>query len=357
MNRQVNFIKESGGQKLCQATSNRVFGLDLIRVFASLFTIAGHFFSLNTEFHNTPFEGASMFIQAMGNMFFKGIPFFMLLSGYLLINKPFDNKYYSRGKKVIIAYVFFSFVTILFRKFYLGESLSGLQWGMKILDFTAIPYAWYIEMWIGLFLLSPFINLMYHGIPTRKKKQLLIGITFFLSCLPLFTNRYGLSVLPEYWNCIYPLCFYLTGAYIREYKPSINPWIGTGIVFGICLINPLFNLLFGHGHTIIQIAGDPYGAIGAILAVIVFLLFYQIDVKQQKAKQFVSYIAGKTLSIYLCCYIFDALYYPWFKEHFFINQSQFGIFFFILVPLIYLSSFAMAWLKDMLFKISRLNHL
>ena len=55
----------------------RIFGLDLIRVFASLFTIAGHFFSLHTQFMDTPFEGTSMFLQSMAQMFFLGTPFFL----------------------------------------------------------------------------------------------------------------------------------------------------------------------------------------------------------------------------------------------------------------------------------------
>ena len=61
--------------------TKRIFGLDLIRVFASLFTIAGHFFSLHTQYMDTPFVGASMFVQGMAQMFFRGTPFFMLLSG------------------------------------------------------------------------------------------------------------------------------------------------------------------------------------------------------------------------------------------------------------------------------------
>ena len=331
--------------------TKRIFGLDLIRVFASLFTIAGHFFSLHTQYMDTPFVGASMFVQGMAQMFFRGTPFFMLLSGYLLINKAFDNKYYHRGKKVIISYLFFSLVTILFRVLYMGESCTVMQWGMKILDFTAIPYGWYIEMWIGLFLLSPFINIMYHAIPTRKQKLLLIAILFGLSCMPLLTNRYGLSLLPEYWVDIYPLFFYLAGAYIREYRPIINKWLGISIVLGICLINPVFNILFANGHDIIQIAGGPTSAFGAILAVVVFLLFYQLDVKNMPLRQFVSFAAKMTLSIYLCCYIFDMIYYPWFKEHFFISQAQFGAYFFIIVPLVFFSSMVVAWIKDWLFRL------
>ena len=124
-------------------------------LFTSLFTIAGHFFVLNTPFRTTIYDGSfSLFIQSMANFIFKGTPFFMMLSGFLLSTKAFDKKYYKRGIKVILSYLFFSIITILFRRYYLQEDLSWTKWFLKILDFSAIPYAWYIEMWIGLFLLS-----------------------------------------------------------------------------------------------------------------------------------------------------------------------------------------------------------
>ena len=39
----------------------RNVGLDLIRMCASLFTIAGHFFTLNTPFDGTKFEGGDFY--------------------------------------------------------------------------------------------------------------------------------------------------------------------------------------------------------------------------------------------------------------------------------------------------------
>lgn len=56
----------------------------------------------------------------------------------------------------------------------LGEELPLWKWGMKITDYSAIVYAWYIEMYIGLFLLTPFLNRAYQAIPTRKQKDVLL---------------------------------------------------------------------------------------------------------------------------------------------------------------------------------------
>ena len=47
----------------------------------------------------------------------------------------------------------------------------------------------------------------------------------------------------------------------------------------LCLINPVFNSLFVHNHTLIQIAGDPWGVFGTVIALAFFLLFYQTDFK------------------------------------------------------------------------------
>lgn len=335
---------------------NRIAGLDLIRVFASLFTIAGHFFGLNTSFGTTIYDGSiSLFIQSVANFILKGTPFFMLLSGYLLSTKNFDNKYYKRGIKVILSYIFFSIITILFRKYYLLEDLTWGKWFLKILDYSAIPYAWYIEMWIGLFLMSPFLNLLYRNIENKRRKILFIGILILLTSLPSVTNRYSLHILPGYWSNIYPLTFYFIGAFIKEYKPHCSFKIGIPIVLLISMINPIFNSLFVSNHTLIQIAGDPYGIFGLTNSVIIFILFYDININNPKIKTILSKFAQSTLGIYLCCYIFDALYYPIFIKHFFVSQQQFGPFFFIIVPLIFLSSFIVAEIKQYIFRILRID--
>ena len=293
----------------------------------------------------------------MANFIFRGTPFFMMLSGFLLSTKAFDKKYYKRGIKVILSYLFFSIITILFRRYYLQEDLSWTKWFLKILDFSAIPYAWYIEMWIGLFLLSPYLNIMYRNIDSKRLKYGLLAILIFLTAIPIFTNRYGLHLIPGFWESIYPLTFYFIGAFIREYRPKCSFKVGIPIVLLISMINPLFNSLFVKNHTLIQIAADPSGIFGLLNSVIIFLMFYSIDIKSEWIKKVLSKLAQATLGIYLCCYIFDALYYPIFIKYFFVSQQQFGIYFFVIVPLIFFSSYIVARLKDYLFKLLRINKL
>ena len=258
----------------------RIVGLDLICSCAILFVIAGHFFVLNTPFKSTIFEGTELFIQSIFCMFFGiGVPLFLLLTGYLNTNKTLSKQYYKGCVRVLVAYLFFSIITILFRKYYLHQEFSWLNWILKIFDFSAIPYAWYIEMWIGLFFFFFFLNMMYKAIPTQRQKQILILTLYVMTALPDLFNRYGLHLVPGFWASCYPLTFFFAGSYIHEYKPRVNSWKLWLTILLLCMINPVFNVLFVHNHTLIQIAGGPWGVFGTVVAIAFFLLFYQTDFK------------------------------------------------------------------------------
>lgn len=234
----------------------------------------------------------------------------------------------------------------MFRKYYLQEDLTWAKWILKIFDFSAIPYAWYIEMWIGLFLLTPFLNMLYKAIPTRWQKQILILTLYAMTALPDLLNRYGLHLVPGFWASCYPLTFFFAGSYIHEYKPRFESWKLWIVILLLCLINPVFNSLFVHNHTLIQIAGGPWGVFGTVIALAFFLLFYQTDFKLPVLRKSLTKISLLSLDMYLCCYLFDAMVYPYFMEHYFVNQSQFGIYFFVIVPILFISSFLLAWVKE-----------
>ena len=334
----------------------RVAGLDLVRCCAIFFVIAGHFFSLHTSFRNVSFEGLSLFLQACAvPVFGTGVPLFLMLTGYLNANKTADRKYFRGIWRVLAAYVFFSVVTLVFRKYCLHENLSLLRGLHQITKFSAIPYAWYIEMWIGLFLFTPFLNVLYKNLENRRQKLLLIGVLFAMTSVPECFNRYGLHLVPGYWQFCFPVMFFFIGSYIREYQPAINPGYLVAAILGCSLVTPVFNALFVHDHTIIQITGGSHGIFGTIIAVAFFLLVYKADFRSEAVKRVLARVSMLSLDMYLCCYIFDAFYYPIFKERFFVSQSQFGIWFFVLVPLVFVSSFVLAQVKDWLFKLTRLE--
>lgn len=326
------------------SSSQRICGLDFIRVMAIFFVIAGHFLIVNTAYTETPIQSISVFLQRMMmSVFYVSVPLFMMLTGYLNCHKTPTKKYYRGMVRVLVAYFFFSIVTIAFRTYYLGVEHSLMQWILNIFNYSAIPYAWYIEMWIGLALLTPFLNYLWHAIPSMKQKLLLIATLFVMTSLPNTIND-RVELLPDYFNiACYPLLYYFMGSFIREYQPTIKVWVGCSIIFLVSLFNPLVTLLLaGPNSNDFAFGGMAMGGCSVFIAVAIFLMLYRRDISVKPIKRWVTHCSMVSLEMYLCCYMFDQLYYPWFKERFYESQAQFLPWFLVIVPAVFLSSYIVA---------------
>ena len=337
----------------------RYCGLDVVRCFAILFVIGGHFF-LHTSFNDTTFSSVSMFFLGMvQTLMLINVPLFLMLTGYLNINKEVNRKYYRNGIRVIISYLVISIITILFRKYYLGEDLSWFMWVRKILDFSAIPYAWYIEMWIGLFLLTPFLNILWKNIGTRHHKHILLLTLYLLTALPDFFNRYGFTLAPAYWEFTYPVAFFFMGVYIREYNPIIPlKWLVAAIV-GICLVNPTINIILFHHRPMLHLIGDSNGLFGMPLAALFFLLTYKLDFSNNCVRAMLAKISVLSLDMYLFSWIFDQIIYPFAAPYMpDMHSLSILIYYITVISTIFILSFCSAYIKDLVSDgISRLKHI
>lgn len=289
-----------------------------------------------------------MFLQGMLSSIIVGSDLYMLLTGFLCCNKQFGKTFYKSGLKVILSYIFFSILTVIVNIYIFHTGMTWKSGLLGILSFSTIPYAWYIEMWIGLFLLAPFLNIWYKALPNIKMKLYLIALLFLLSALPDFFNRYSMHLVPQYWENVYPLAFYFTGCFIREYQPVVSKRIILFVILLITMISPAVTMLTGH-PTFLHITGDRNGIFASAIAIAVFLAFYNTNMNSSFGKTIFKSISLRSLDIFLCSAIFDFYLYPLFKENFFISQSQFGIFYFIIVPLIFIICYTIASIKRIIF--------
>lgn len=329
--------------------NNRISGLDIVRVIACISVIASHFF-LNTNFYTAPFYSFSMFWQGVGSSLALGSDIYMILTGFLCCNKGINKKFYLSGIKVLLSYLFFSIFTIIIDIYVLHNGMSWKSGILGIFSYSTIPYAWYIEMWIGLFILAPFLNIWYKALPSKDLKLKLIIILLLLSALPDFCNRYGLYLAPAFWEKIYPLSFYFVGCYIREYKPSISSKYLGLLILSIALINPICTVCVGYQKYLPTI-GDRNGIFIASMAIAIFIMCYQTDIKSKILRKIFTAISLRSLDIFLCSAVFDSILYPFFMEKYYVNQSQFGIFYFIIVPIIFVLCYTVASGKRIIFNL------
>jgi surface polysaccharide O-acyltransferase-like enzyme len=294
---------------------NRKINLDLIRCIAFTCVVSIHFY-LYTEFYTVPVSGGRMyFMTIMRSAFMIGVPLFLMLTGYLVNKKTLTAKYYKGIIKPYVIYLLCSVACLFFKQFYLGQEIT-IDFGIRsILNFRASNYGWYMNMYIGLFLMIPFLNLIYNGLDTKRKKQILLLTFFALSTLPSVINGFY-YIFPAWWVNIYPISYYFMGAYISEYGVKLKFSSNILLLFVAVFFSGLFNIWQNLGEEFKAGAyGDRFGIQTAIIAILVFILINNMRFDKMPAifKKGIIWISRLSLGAYLLSMIPDHVVYPYFN--------------------------------------------
>lgn len=348
-------MEESLGECYYDPDYMRDYRADLIRLVACIAVIMSHFFIL-TDFHSTAFSGFAMWCQGVGASFLVGSDLYMMLTGYLCCYRSFSLSGYRGWYKIMFSYVMMSLLMI-FVQYYFSPVPFTIVEGLKgIIAFNTIPYAWYIEMWIGLFLLSPLLNILFHACRDRKQKKLMILILFLMCCPAEFTNRYGLYILPEYWCDFYPICLYMAGCYARQYGRLISHsyilLFCLSIPF-ILIFCPTLNIILSTG-TYKHLLGDRGGIFYLPLSIMVFFSILNIPFSiNRRVKKILAFLSRCSFDIFLSSAIVDSIVYPWLKSCTSFSQEELGYWLPMLVIAIYTLSLVLALVKKTVISIIR----
>ncbi|MBR6917603.1 MAG: acyltransferase family protein [Clostridia bacterium] len=316
--------------------------MDLVRIVACFGVVSVHFL-YNNGYYGQEIVGNKMVIMTFFRSFFMYcVPLFLVLSGYLMREKKVEGKYFKKIGKTYFIYVAASFACVyLYRilytifKFKLGLPDVAMEYPqfakviVGILNFTSAKYSWYIEMYIGLFFLIPFLNLMYNGLKTKRKKQLLILVFIALTALPSILNVYDFStagwwadptlgekyvqIIPAWWTGIYPLTYYFIGCYLGEYGLKIKKRYAALLTVLSSLIYYIYLLWRSHGGTFKTGAWTGWGSFFITiitLSLFVFLMNLKCDKLPYAVKWSLAKLSDLCLGIYLVSWIFDNLFYP-----------------------------------------------
>ena len=327
------------------SAKKRIAGLDILRSWAIFLVIFVHFF-YNTKFYETPLVGWNMILQTyLRWVVLVSVPVFIMLTGYLSIQKDISRNYYKGIWKVIIPYLIYSLISIIYRITFLHESRSITEWVMQIIQFKADGYAWYVEMYIGLFLMVPFLNRLRNTLNKQEQHILIITLLFL-------TIRFDLlTITPQFWMNLYPVSYYFLGAYIKEFQPQIDTLKGWGLFFVISLVY-LFIPIVDYGGSDFEIVFGKWGSLPIVVSsVLFFLLFYQSDIKNRFLKKMVSMVSLVSFDMYLVSFVIDGIVYTYFMDKYFTTQEAFFPYVFIVVPLVFVISFSVGLIR---FKLSNM---
>ena len=278
-------------------------GIDLLRCLGLLFVTGLHSFLYNGYYYELQ-EGALMWsANSMRWLFFTCNGIFMTLTGYLKCSKPLSKDYYRSLLPILVGYVLTCLITFPIRHFLIGETLTLYEWLEKLVTYG--NYAWYIEMYIGLLLFSPILNLALQQLNDRKHLYWLAGTMFVITALPSITP---LNLIPDYWTSLYPVTYYVIGAVIRKLQPQIKPWLCLTLAAAVTLWLGFLTLISTNG-TISDGFGQGYG--GFWVTVIITLLFgglYRLHIGPKAAKA-LAWLSGGVFEGYMISRLFDVWIY------------------------------------------------
>ena len=204
-------------------TKQREFGLDLTRAAAVTLVLSVHFFQ-NSGYYQMPILGKTMVLATMARMAcMTCVPLFMMLTGWLCIDRWRSPGYYRKLLPILLTYVLAGCVCMVFNVVWQGVEITPLDAVCHLLDFNAAPYGWYVEMYIGLFLLSPFLNVAWRGLDGKGRRALVITM-LMVTAVPPVANALG-QILPDWWTGLYPLTYYFLGAWLREHPIKASGWL------------------------------------------------------------------------------------------------------------------------------------
>lgn len=333
------------------------FGIDLIKVFAIISVVSVHFL-LNTEFYGTNIVGPSMTFQIFfRQLFIICVPLFLLATGFLQLEKNFNKKYLKGIGNIVLVYLIISIFVILIRIFHFDEVKTTAEWIQSFFNFSGVRYAWYVEMYIGLALIIPFLNNIWRSFKSKKEFQVLIIVMLFLTSIPSFWNLVNNGVpyistleLPDFWTSLYPVTYYFIGVYIRKHGIDMSKFTLISSFFLLTLVQTILIYSVSKGVLFQNNIGSYNSILIVLQSTLLFGALYDIKKPKFALSKIIVVpcvsISTLTLDIYLVSYITDKFVYEYFFTNLFTYQADAILY----APFLIIVSFLLAYVISLIRK-------
>ncbi len=323
-------------------TSKRQSGPDLIRSLACFFVVGAHFY-LNMGYYDAPMDGMKMFTMTYARwLFVTAVPLFFMLTGYFKKKKTATRDHYMAAIPLFISYILISVAKML-----LYNRLYGKIYGIKeiFLNLSNYQIAWYMGLYLCVFLLIPFLNKAWYALDRREQNILLGTLAFLCTVYPVIK-----VIAPSYFTGIYPILFYYLGIAAGDRKWHVNRLLLIGILvitlFAEAFISMKFTTTGLFDWNLIQTADGTYGTFFiSVCTICIFLLLYEVDIKNGVIRRILASISGVSFEIYLFAGAYDAIIYGYAKRYLSGPVEAFW-WFFVTVP----ASFICAYISSLIFR-------
>ena len=280
--------------KCSDRQTDRQTGIELLRIVAMFWIIMFHFsdhgvVDMDTSNLNMSW-GILAFARIGGGL---GNCVFVLISGYVLCDKPFKL---SRILKLWAEVFFYSVI------------IGSICYCLSIVEFTPKSFIkmifpiiskeyWYMSTYVILYLIYPFLTVLINNLD-RKQFEYLIFLTIIcFSAIPTFAKAYWLTGTN---NLSIFITLFFVGTYIKKFhisgfkRNSLNYlcFVTIGIMIWI---SELLSKLIGSKNPF-YFLWDMYKLPVVLMAILMFLSFNNMKLKESSV---ISALARTVFGVYL----------------------------------------------------------
>ena len=306
--------------------AGRKIGLDMLRVFAIMMVITVHFIIAQGYYAN-PIAGKKYYFASMARWLAQTCcPIFMILSGYFLSRMKTGKKHFKSIIKFLRNYFVIVVIFVIYHKKYDMEAIKQL---------VNLNYMWYVNMYFGLLLISPYINQIIDQWDQYSKAVKTILCFFILASFGTITHEW----FSNYWFGLYPILYYFIGAFFRKFEiKNIGKVSCFSIILILLMLQAAYTFFSGYGE-IFDWARNMGGYSCAynatptlICTVCLFQFFKDISLENKRINKVLEIISKQSLEIYLlvCMFVGDWVYQPLFEVVF----VRYGVVYFWMVIVI-----------------------
>lgn len=277
--------------------------LDLLRIFSMLLIIFLHSIDhsgvLEQAEHNSP--AMYFYVRFAYALCQVCVNCYVMLSGYYLVNSTF------RLQKLAALWmetVFYAFILKLLFMVTGQEHLSILSLISCFFPILTGRY-WFITIYVGLYLVSPFLNKLIHAM--NKKEHTMLNICLFVLFSLWSSIHPAIAGMNSGggWGLAWFVVLYLAAAWFRlYYTPKHNPALLFGAFFLIPLLIAAGQLAanaagIGVLQTIINHWFRYDSAPAYLMTIALFAAFLNLKLENERVSKAICSVAPLTLGVYL----------------------------------------------------------
>ena len=351
-------IKEAVNEEtLIKTKHERNEGIELLRILVMFMVLLLHF-NLNGGilFNNSLIDTLNYKLVWLVEAFsIVAVNCFVLISGYFLVNSKFKKqKVYS----LVLQVVSYSIVITILYTLITKNILNIGQYLECIFPITFKTY-WFITCYVILYLLIPYLNLIFEH-TDKRKMQILIAILCTVSFVSWILNRFKFDAIDKTkgYGIIWVINLYFIGGYIRKYyKDKYNKFyfLIIYIIFSLLIFTLKFILLKINSNTIwISDIFYEYNSVTVtIQSICLFMFFKDLKIKNEKIRKTILKIAPLTLAVYIIHehpIVSKFLYKDWLHLNYFWNSKYYIIITFLMSLAIYVVCCVIEYLRNISIK-------